>query len=64
MKKKLIPIIVITFFSIIMWGSISLSGEFTTTLKVTVVIIDLPKNYTKGAISESEIYLRLRGKGW
>lgn len=47
-----------------MWGSISLSGEFTTTIKVPITIIDLPKNYTKGAISESEIYLRLRGKGW
>lgn len=47
-----------------MWGSISLSGEFTTTIKVPVSLIDLPKNYTKGAISDKEIYLRLRGKGW
>lgn len=47
-----------------MWGSISLSGEFTTTIKVTVALIDLPKNFTKGAISDQEIYLRLRGKGW
>lgn len=64
MKKKIVPIIIITFFSIIMWGSISLSGEYTTTIKVSVSLIDLPKNYTKGAISDKEIYLRLRGKGW
>jgi len=47
-----------------MWGSISLSGEYTTTIKVPVGLIDLPKNYTKGDISDKEIYLRLRGKGW
>ncbi|MEW6507293.1 MAG: hypothetical protein AB1432_06050 [Bacteroidota bacterium] len=64
MKKKIIPIIVITFFSILMWGTISLSGEFTSTISVPVELIDLPKNYTKGAVSDKNVYLRLRAKGW
>jgi hypothetical protein len=64
MKKKIVPISFIALFSIIMWGSISLSGEFVTTVKVPVTLFDLPKNYTKGSISEKEVYLRVRSKGW
>ncbi|HOI29691.1 MAG TPA: CdaR family protein [Melioribacteraceae bacterium] len=64
MKKKLLPFSIILIFSIIMWGSISLSGEFVATFKVPVTLIDLPRNYTKGSISDKEIYLRIRSKGW
>jgi YbbR domain-containing protein len=64
MKKKIVPISIILLFSIIMWGSISLSGEFVSTVKVPVTLFDLPKNYTKGSISEKEVYLRVRAKGW
>lgn len=64
MKKKIVPISFIALFSVIMWGSISLSGEFVTTIKVPVALFDFPKNYTMGAISEKEVYLRIRSKGW
>lgn len=64
MKKKIVPISFIALFSIIMWGSISLSGEFVTTIKVPVALFDFSKNYTKGSISEKEVYLRIRSRGW
>lgn len=64
MKKKIVPISFIALFSIIMWGSISLSGEFVTTIKVPVALFDFSKNYTKSSISEKEVYLRVRSKGW
>lgn len=64
MKIKLIPIVVIILFSIILWGSVTLSGEFTTTIKVKVKVIDLPKNFSLGSISHKEIYLRVKAKGW
>ncbi|MEW6193753.1 MAG: hypothetical protein AB1521_01180 [Bacteroidota bacterium] len=64
MKKKIIPLSVIILFSIILWGSVTLSGDFTTTVKVKVRVTGLPKNFSLGTISHKEIYLRVKSKGW
>lgn len=64
MRKRIIAISFIVLFSIVLWGSVSLSGDFITTIKVPVKLIDLPKNYSPGFISQKEIYLRVKSKGW
>lgn len=64
MKKKIIPISLIVLFSIVLWGSVSLSGEYITTVTVPIKLIDLPNNYTTGYISDKTVYLRVKSKGW
>lgn len=64
MKKKIIPLSLIIIFSVILWGSVSLSGEYIATINVPLKLIDLPNNYTTGYISSKEVYLRVKSKGW
>jgi YbbR domain-containing protein len=64
MKKKIITISVIAFFSIALWVSVSLSAVFVTTVKVPVKFTDLPINYTVSNASITEVELQLKGRGW
>lgn len=64
MKKKIIPVSFIILFSIILWGSVSLSGEYITTIMAPIKLVELPRNYTTGYISEKTVYLRVKAKGW
>lgn len=64
MKKKFIPIIFIVLFSIILWGAVTLSGDFTSTISVKIQVVETPKNFALGKISHKEIYLRVKAKGW
>ncbi|MBA4407288.1 hypothetical protein C0389_08445 [bacterium] len=64
MKKKIITISVIAFFSIALWVSVSLSAVFVTTVKVPVSFTDLPLNYTVSNVSLSEVELQVKGRGW
>ncbi|MBM4172306.1 MAG: hypothetical protein FJ214_10595 [Ignavibacteria bacterium] len=64
MKKKVISVSVVILFSIFLWGSVTLSGDFITTIKVPVQLIDLPQNYTTGLLSNKEVFIRIRAKGW
>ena len=42
----------------------SLSNVFVTTIKVPINITDLPKNYSLGNSSFTEVYIQVKGKGW
>ena len=64
MKKKIITISVIAFFSIALWVSVSLSAVYVTTVKMSVHFTDLPINYTVSNASINEVELQLRGRGW
>lgn len=64
MKKKIITISVILFFSVALWIYVSLSNVFVTTIKVPINITDLPKNYSLGNSSITEVYIQVKGKGW
>jgi len=64
MKKKIIPISLIILFSIVLWGSVSLSGEYIATINVPIELVDLPNNYTTGYISNKDVYMRVKSKGW
>ncbi|MFA3782912.1 YbbR-like domain-containing protein [Melioribacteraceae bacterium 4301-Me] len=64
MKKKIITIILITFFSIGLWASVSLSGEYFSTITLPINIIDIPENYTLANIDHKEITLSVKAQGW
>ncbi len=64
MKKKIITISVISFFSVGLWVYVSLSNVFVTTIKVPINITDLPKNYSLGNSSVAEVFIQVKGKGW
>jgi len=64
MKKKIITISVIAFFSIALWVYVSLSAVFVTTVKVPVHFTNLPINYTVINASINEVELQVKGRGW
>ena len=64
MKKKIIPLSFIILFSVVLWGSVSLSSDYIATITVPLKLIDLPSNYTTGYVSSKEVYLRVKSKGW
>jgi hypothetical protein len=64
MKKKIVTLSLITFLAIGLWASVALSHEYISTIVVPISFTDLPKKYSMGYTSTSEIYLQLKGKGW
>lgn len=64
MKKK-IPLIIISItFSIIIWGSISLSEEYYANVNVPLRVVGFPKGFSIGNEIPDDITIKLRGIGW
>jgi hypothetical protein len=51
-------------FSIILWGSISLSDEYYAVIQVSPKLFNLPRGYTSGSELPDKISIRVKGKGW
>lgn len=64
MKKKILPVSLIAIFSIALWGSVSLSGDYFNTIKLPLRFIDLPDNYAVGGTSATEISVTVKAQGW
>lgn len=64
MKGKSLTIILSVLFSILLWVFISLSGEYFYKIKAKVVLTDLPKGFDVADISDREIEISIRGKGF
>ncbi len=64
MKKNLHIIIISFLFSVILWGSISLSNDFYATFDIPVKLTDFPAGYATGTPLPSKISVKLKGKGW
>lgn len=64
MNKKILSIIAAFLFSVILWGSVSLSGDYFISVYVPIRITDIPLHYTADGISAGEVFLRLKGEGW
>jgi len=63
--KKKIPLIIISaVFSIILWGSISLSDEYYANVSVPLKISDYPSELTIGTALPEFVTIKLRGQGW
>ncbi len=64
MKNKIYIIIFSVIFSILIWGSITLSDQFYSSFDYKVRVINNPKNYTCGVINPQNLSIKLKAKGW
>lgn len=64
LNKKVFSIIFAVLFSFILWGSITLSNSYLTTLRVPVRLTNLPKGFAVASMSIPEVNLRIKGEGW
>jgi hypothetical protein len=64
LKNKVVIIIFSLIFSIIVWGSITLSDEFFTSYDLNVVSINAPKGFVCGETNPKTIEVKLKAKGW
>jgi len=63
--KKKIPIIAVAIiFSIILWGTISLSEEYYSDVEIPLKITDFPKGYTISSEIPERMTIKLKGFGW
>lgn len=64
MKNKVITIILITIFSIILWGAISLNEEYFTGIKMPVKFLYSADSNAVSKVSIEEVTLNIKGQGW
>ncbi len=64
MKKKIPLIIISIIFSVIIWGTISLSEEYYANVNVPLRVVGFPQGYTIGNDIPENITIKLRGIGW
>ncbi|GBD87777.1 YbbR-like protein [bacterium BMS3Abin03] len=64
MKKKIPIIFVSAIFSLIIWGSISLSGDYYANIYVKLKLTDFPKGYSTASNLPDNISIKLKGEGW
>lgn len=64
MKKKILPVILITLFSIILWGSVSLSEEYFATIEMPLLITDIPEGSALAEITRDKVAISVKGVGW
>jgi hypothetical protein len=63
--KKKIPIIAVAIiFSIMLWGSISLSEEYYSNIEIPLKLIDFPNGYTLSSEIPDQITIKVKGAGW
>ncbi|NUM71961.1 MAG: hypothetical protein HUU43_14020 [Ignavibacteriaceae bacterium] len=64
MKKNLSGIIFSFFVSVIIWISITLSGDYYITLDLPLKIINLPKGYATGGRIPQTVQMKVKATGW
>lgn len=63
--KKNFHIIVISFIiSIVIWTSISLSGEYYLNVTMPLKLADFPEGFSIGSEAPDEVTVRVKGRGW
>ncbi len=64
MRKNLHIILASFIFSILLWGSISLSNDYYATVSIPVKLVNFPVGYTSGSKIPRDISVKLKGEGW
>lgn len=64
MKNKIYIIILSVVFSIFIWGSITLSDQFYSSMDFSVKVVNQPNGYSCGVINPNKISVKLKAKGW
>jgi hypothetical protein len=63
--KKKIPLLIISIaFSVIIWGTISLSEEYYANVNVPLRVVGFPNGFSIGSEIPENITIKLRGIGW
>jgi len=63
-KNKIYLIFLSVLFSILIWGSVTLSEQFYSTMNFSIKIVNQPSSYTCGIINPEMISVKLKAKGW
>jgi hypothetical protein len=63
-RKKLNIFLASIIFSIVLWGSISLSDFYYTNIDVKLSLVNFLKGYTTGSSLPEKVKLRVKGQGW
>ncbi len=64
MKKKIVTITLITIFSIFLWGSVSLSGDYFTTESLPLSFDLTSTKHAIGLVSDTKVTVSIKGQGW
>lgn len=64
MNSKLSIILLSILFSLLIWGSVTLSDQFFSSMDIKLKVINQPSGYTFGDINPENISLKLKAKGW
>lgn len=64
MRKKILNISASFLFALGIWGSVSLSGDYFTSVALPVKFVELPANYTVSSSSIDTVYLNMKAQGW
>ncbi|MFH1198325.1 MAG: CdaR family protein [bacterium] len=60
----MLSIVLISLFSILLWGFVSLSEDYYTSVRIPIKFIGLSEGYTVNSKSVTEVSFSLQGKGW
>lgn len=64
MKNRINIILFSVLFSILIWGSVTLSDQFYSSMDFSIKVVDLPSGYSCGVINPDKISVKLKAKGW
>ncbi|RPI65163.1 MAG: hypothetical protein EHM44_01430 [Ignavibacteriales bacterium] len=64
MKNRISIIIFSLLFSILIWGSVTLSEQFFSSMDFKLKIVNQPAGYTTGVLNPEKISIKLKAKGW
>ncbi len=64
MKKNIHIVVISLLFSIILWGSISLSKDYYITVHFPIKIVNFREGYTSGTKLPTKISAKIKGTGW
>ncbi|HQI41378.1 MAG TPA: hypothetical protein PK195_08010 [Ignavibacteriaceae bacterium] len=64
MKNKIIIIIASILFSILIWGSITLSDQFFSSMDMDIKVVNQPTGYSCGFVDPETVSLKIKAKGW
>jgi len=63
-KNKIIIIIASILFSILIWGSITLSDQFFSSMDMDIKVVNQPTGYSCGFVDPETVSLKIKAKGW
>jgi YbbR domain-containing protein len=64
MKKNIYVVVIAVLFSALLWGSISLTNNYITTIELPIRITNFPEGYATATALPEKIDIKVRGQGW